>query len=93
MEKADGIVFGVRLHTTATASMLGFMHRLGYSAGRLLAQKPAAIVTSARRAGTTAHRSWKRFPSSADAADQLHLWPMVHGSNAEQAALDEEGMQ
>ena len=46
--------------------MLGFMHRLGYSAGRLLAQKPAAIVTSARRAGTTsALEAWKRFPSSA----------------------------
>lgn len=54
VEKADGIVFGAPVHySTAAASMLGFMHRLGYSAGRLLAQKPAAIVTSARRAGTT----------------------------------------
>ena len=33
--------------------MLGFMHRLAYSAGRYLRHKPAAIVTSARRAGTT----------------------------------------
>ena len=75
--------------------MLGFMHRLGYSAGRLLAQKPAAIVTSARRAGTTsALEALEKVPQFC----QMPLisstyWPMVHGSNAEQAALDEEGMQ
>ena len=32
VEKADGIVFGAPVHySTAAASMLGFMHRLGYS--------------------------------------------------------------
>ena len=96
VEKADGIVFGAPVHySTAAASMLGFMHRLGYSAGRLLAQKPAAIVTSARRAGTTsALEALEKVPQFC----QMLLisstyWPMVHGSNAEQAALDEEGMQ
>ena len=96
VEKADGIVFGAPVHySTAAASMLGFMHRLGYSAGRLLAQKPAAIVTSARRAGTTsALEALEKVPQFC----QMPLisstyWPMVHGSNAEQAALDEEGMQ
>ena len=54
VEKADGIVFGAPVHyATAAGSMLGFMHRLAYSAGRYLRHKPAAIVTSARRAGTT----------------------------------------
>ena len=96
VEKADGIVFGAPVHySTAAASMLGFMHRLGYSAGRLLAQKPAAIVTSARRAGTTsALEALEKVPQFC----QMPLisstyWPMVHGSNAEQVALDEEGMQ
>ena len=96
VEKADAIVFGAPVHySTAAASMLGFMHRLGYSAGRLLAQKPAAIVTSARRAGTTsALEALEKVPQFC----QMPLisstyWPMVHGSNAEQAALDEEGMQ
>lgn len=96
VEKADGIVFGAPVHySTAAASMLGFMHRLGYSAGRLLAQKPAAIVTSARRAGTTsALEALEKVPQFC----QMPLisstyWPMVHGSNAEQATLDEEGMQ
>ena len=95
VEKADGIVLGAPVHySPAAASMLGFMHRLGYSAGRLLAQKPAAIVTSARRAGTTsALDALEKVPQFC----QMPLisstyWPMVHGSNAAQAALDEEGM-
>ena len=68
---------------------------VGCGAGRLLAQKPAAIVTSARRAGTTsALEALEKVPQFC----QMPLisstyWPMVHGSNAEQAALDEEGMQ
>ena len=81
VEKADGIVFGAPVHySTAAASMLGFMHRLG---------------TSARRAGTTsALEALEKVPQFC----QMPLisstyWPMVHGSNAEQAALDEEGMQ
>ena len=77
----------------AAASMLGFMHRLGYSAGRLLAQKPAAIVTSARRAGTTTTLDQLvKYP------EFFHMplvsgsyWPMVHGSKPEQVLEDEEG--
>ena len=73
--------------------MLGFMHRLGYSAGRLLAQKPAAIVTSARRAGTTTTLDQLvKYPQF------FHMplvngsyWAMVHGSNAEQVLQDAEG--
>ena len=94
VEKADGIVFGAPVHySTAAASMLGFMHRLGYSAGRLLAQKPAAIVTSARRAGTTTTLDQLvKYPQF------FHMplvngsyWAMVHGSNAEQVLEDAEG--
>ena len=94
VEKADGIVFGAPVHySTAAASMLGFMHRLGYSAGRLLAQKPAAIVTSARRAGTTTTLDQLvKYP------EFFHMplvsgsyWPMVHGSKPEQVLEDEEG--
>ena len=54
VEKADGIVFGAPVHyATAAGSMLGFMHRLAMSGGSYLRHKPAAVVTSARRAGTT----------------------------------------
>ena len=96
VEKADGIVFGAPVHyATAAASMLGFMHRLSYSAGRYLRRKPAAVVTSARRAGTTT--ALEAMEKVAQIC-QMPLvsstyWPMVHGGTAEQAALDEEGMQ
>ena len=95
-EAADGFVFGAPVHyATAAAGMLGFMHRLAYSAGRVLQQKPAAVVTSARRAGTTT--ALEAMEKVAQIC-QMPLvsstyWPMVHGGTAEQAALDEEGMQ
>ena len=94
VEKADGIVFGAPVHyATAAGSMLGFMHRLAYSAGRYLQHKPAAIVTSARRAGTTTTLDQLvKYP------EFFHMplvsgsyWPMVHGSKPEQVLEDEEG--
>ena len=96
VEKADGIVFGAPVHySTAAASMLGFMHRLGYSAGRLLAQKPAAIVTSARRAGTTATLDVlnKYFIIRGMPIVPSQYWCMVHGNSPDEVAQDKEGLQ
>ena len=93
---ADGFVFGSPVHyASASGNMTSFMDRLAYAGGKYLAYKPAAICASARRAGTTsALEALERVPQFC----QMPLisstyWPMVHGSNAEQAALDEEGMQ
>lgn len=95
VEKADGIVFGAPVHySTAAASMLGFS-TAGLQRRPPVGTKARAIVTSARRAGTTsALEALEKVPQFC----QMPLisstyWPMVHGSNAEQAALDEEGMQ
>ena len=96
VEKADGIVFGAPVHyATAAASMLGFMHRLSMAGGQSLRHKPAAIVTSARRAGTTnALDALAKVPEFFEMPlVNSTYWPMVHGSNAEEAALDAEGMQ
>ena len=96
VEKADGIVFGAPVHyATAAAGMLGFMHRLGYSAGRYLRHKPAAVVTSARRAGTTtALEALEKVPQFYEMPlISSTYWPMVHGAAGEQVALDEEGCQ
>ena len=95
-EKADGFVFGAPVHyATAAAGMLGFMHRLAYSAGRTLRHKPAAVVTSARRAGTTtALESLEKVPQYFEMPlISSTYWPMVHGSNAAQVAEDAEGLQ
>ena len=94
VEKADGIVFGAPVHyATAAGSMLGFMHRLAYSAGRYLRHKPAAIVTSARRAGTTtAIEAMEKIPQFYEMPlVSSTYWPMVHGSNPEQVLQDAEG--
>lgn len=96
LEKADGVVFGAPVHyATAAAGMLGFLHRLSYSAGRYLRHKPAAIVTSARRAGTTtALEAMEKIPQFYEMPlVNSTYWPMVHGSNAAEAAQDLEGMQ
>ena len=95
-EKADGFVFGAPVHyATAAAGMLGFMHRLAYSAGRTLRHKPAAVVTSARRAGTTtALEALEKVPQYFEMPlISSTYWPMVHGSNAAQVAEDAEGLQ
>ena len=75
--------------------MLGFMHRLAYSAGRTLRHKPAAVVTSARRAGTTtALEALEKVPQYFEMPlISSTYWPMVHGSNAAQVAEDAEGLQ
>ena len=76
--------------------MLGFLHRLAYSAGgRVLRRKPAAVVTSARRAGTTtALEAMEKVPQILEMPlISGTYWPMVHGSNAAQVAEDAEGLQ
>ena len=96
VEKADGIVFGAPVHyAMAAASMLGFMHRLAISGGRYLRHKPAAVVASARRAGTTtALEAMEKVPQFFEMPlISSTYWPMVHGSKAEEVAADEEGLQ
>lgn len=98
VERADGLVFAAPVHyATAAASMLGFMHRLAYSAGRLLRHKPAAVLTTARRAGTTsALEALEKMPQMLEMPlVSSTYWPMVHGMNnaADEVALDGEGLQ
>ena len=96
VEKADGIVFGAPVHyATAAASMLGFMHRLAISGGKYLRHKPAAVVTSARRAGTTtALEAMEKVPQFFEMPlISSTYWPMVHGGKAEEVFSDEEGLQ
>ncbi len=95
-EQADGFVFGAPVHyATAAAGMLGFLHRLGYSAGRTLRHKPAAVITSARRAGTTsALEALEKVPQFYEMPlISSTYWPMVHGGKAEDVPGDAEGMQ
>lgn len=97
---ADGFVFGAPVHYgRAGASLLGFMDRVFYANGsagqpNVLAFKPAAAVTSARRAGTTSALAdiEKYFTISQMPIVSSRYWNMVHGKSAEEVEKDEEGL-
>lgn len=99
-QDADGFVFGAPVHYAhAAGSLLGFMDRLFYSNGRagapdVLSFKPAAAVTSARRAGTTAALDdlQKFFTISNMPIVSSRYWNMVHGCTPEEVEQDREGL-
>ena len=96
LAEADGVVFGSPVYyACANGSMLGFMQRLSIAGGQHLQFKPAAIVASARRAGTTtALEAMEKVPQFFEMPlISSTYWPMVHGGKAEEAAADAEGMQ
>ena len=96
LDSADGFVFGSPVHyAAASGNMTSFLDRLFYSQGRKLAGKPAAVVVSARRGGTTAtYDQLLKYPGIC----QMPLvtscsWNMVHGQNAEEVEQDKEGLR
>ena len=95
LDSADGFVFGSPVHyAAASGSMTSFLDRLFYSAGGKMKGKPAAVVVSARRAGTTAaYEQLLKYPGIC----QMPIisscyWNMVHGSCAEEVEQDLEGL-
>ncbi|NLC84914.1 MAG: flavodoxin family protein, partial [Ruminococcaceae bacterium] len=99
-EKADGFIFGSPVHWGgATGALTSFMDRLFYAdlngGGNRFYLKPAAAISSARRAGTTA--TWdqlnKYFGLMQMPIVTSQYWNMVHGAMADQVQSDEEGLQ
>lgn len=96
----DGFVFGVPVHfASAAASMSAFMDRaffVDHCANLFTFElKPAAVVTSARRSGTTATLDQMlKYPVYAQMpVVSSRYWNMVHGQTPEQVLEDEEGVQ
>lgn len=93
---ADGFVFGSPVYyASPNGTMLSFMDRLFYAGSSALAQKPGAVVASARRAGTTVtlDAMSKYLTISQMPMVSSTYWNMVHGSCAEDVRKDEEGLQ
>lgn len=95
VKKADGYIFAAPVHyASPSGAVIALLDRLFYSYGGYMKFKPAASVVAARRAGTTASydvlnkyigiNSMLQVPST--------YWNMIHGSNAEEALKDEEGV-
>lgn len=96
----DGFVFGTPVHWGgASGAITSFLDRVFYvdlnSGGMRFRLKPAAVVTSARRSGTTA--TWdqvnKYFGLMEMPIVTSRYWNMVHGTNPEEVKQDLEGMQ
>lgn len=98
--EADGFVFGSPVHyAAASGNMTAFMDRLFYSElggndNRAFYMKPAAAVVSARRAGTTVtfDQLNKYFTIQEMPVVSSRYWNVIHGTNAEQAKQDAEGL-
>ena len=96
----DGYIFGTSVHYAAsTGAVKSFMDRSFYSQAcggvNIYPLKPAATVVTARRAGcTSAFDQLNRYYTIVQMPIiSSSYWNMVFGSNAEDAAKDEEGMR
>ncbi len=95
-KEADGIIVGSPVHYAAPAgTLISFLDRLFYSTRFDKRDKVGAAVVCARRGGCTAAFDVlnKYFTISGMPVVSSTYWNQVHGANAEDAALDVEGMQ
>lgn len=93
--EADGFVFGSPVYyASPTGEIEIVLDRLFWSYGDVMRQKPAAVVASARRAGTTATiDALAKYP----AINEMPIisssyWPMVHGYTPDDVMKDKEGV-
>ena len=92
----DGFVFGSAVHYAAsTGALSSFMDRLFYMNSFAMRMKPAAAIVSCRRGGATAafDEINKYFTISEMPIVSSNYWNQIHGSNAEEAMQDIEGVQ
>lgn len=95
-KNADGFVFGTPVHfASASGAITSFLDRVFYSASGSLRHKPAAVITVARRGGTTAaYDQLIKYPAYAEMPIiSSNYWNMVHGAVASDVPEDKEGMQ
>lgn len=93
---ADGFVFGTPVYYAhPSGRILSAMDRIFYAGSALFAQKPGAVVCSARRGGTTAaldalvkHLTINQMPVISST-----YWNMVHGNTPAEVMQDKEGLQ
>jgi multimeric flavodoxin WrbA len=95
-EEADGLVVGSPVHYAApSGGVISLLDRLFYSTRFDKRTKVGTAIVCARRGGCTAAFDVlnKYFTISGMPIATSTYWNQVHGANAEEAALDEEGMQ
>ncbi|MBR1723050.1 MAG: flavodoxin family protein [Treponema sp.] len=96
VQGADGIVLGSPVYyASPSGEMVAFLDRLYWQGEKFLRFKPAAAITVARRAGTTACLDVlnKYITYAQQPVITSRYWNMVHGSNGDDVLKDEEGIQ
>lgn len=92
---ADGIIIGSPVYyASPNGTLISFLDRLFYSSPFDKCGKVGAAVVCARRGGCTASFDVmnKYFSISGMPIATSSYWNQVHGANADDALLDEEGM-
>lgn len=95
IKNADGYIFGAPVHyASPNGSMIAAMDRLFMAFGKYMQFKPAACIVSARRAGTTASYDVlnKYIGVNNIITVPSTYWNMIHGTNAQEALKDDEGI-
>ena len=96
MAESDALVVGSPFYwASPSGQIIEFMDNLCSCAGKDMLHKPAAAVTSARRAGTTATLDviMKYFTYHQMPVVSSNYWTMVHGNTPDEVQQDAEGIQ
>ena len=96
IQAADGMVLGSPVYyASPSGELIAFLDRFYWKGEKFLRFKPAAAVTVARRAGTTACLDVlnKYITYAQQPVITSRYWNMVHGSNGNDVLKDEEGIQ
>ena len=96
LKEADGIIVGSPVYyASPSGNLIAFLDRLFFSSKYDKTMKVGAAVVVARRGGLSASFDVinKYFAISGMPIATSTYWNQVHGSNGDDAALDEEGMQ
>ena len=96
LKDADALIIGSPVYwASPSGQIIEFMDQLSGIAGPQMRHKPAAVIASARRAGTTAtldvlmkYLSYFEMPIVSSS-----YWNMVHGNTPDEVRQDAEGLQ
>ena len=95
-KEADGFVFGSPVYYAhPSGQILSLLDRVFYAGAEAFLHKPAAVVVTARRAGTTASLDVlnKYLLNAEMPIVSSTYWNMVFGPSPELVEQDEEGLQ
>ncbi len=95
-QDCQGLIVGSPVYyASPSGEIIAFLDRLFTVAGADLRHKPAAAITSARRAGTTVCIDVinKYFAYNQMPIVSSNYWNMVHGNTPDEVLKDEEGVQ